>query len=111
MRRWQKCWRWSTKNVGAGRLEDAQRSGARVALHRKWALDEPWRVGAKIGTAVIPTLVFTIVIAEILQDKIYLDTSRARRELGWYPKMPLETGLARTVEYFRTSILVPTGKP
>ena len=43
--------------------------------------------------------------------KIYLDASRARRELGWYPKMPLETGLARTVEYFRTSILVPAGKP
>ncbi|MCW5880053.1 MAG: NAD-dependent epimerase/dehydratase family protein [Anaerolineae bacterium] len=43
--------------------------------------------------------------------KIYLDASRARRELGWYPKMSLETGLARTVEYFRTSILAPAGEP
>lgn len=44
----------------------------RVALHRKLALHEPWRVGARIGTAVVPTLVFTIVIAEILQDRFDL---------------------------------------
>jgi Kef-type K+ transport system membrane component KefB len=46
---------------------------ARVALHRKLALNEPWRIGARIGTAVIPTLVFTIVIAEILQERFGLD--------------------------------------
>lgn len=44
----------------------------RVAWHRKLALNEPWRVGARIGTAVIPTLVFTIVIAEILQERFGL---------------------------------------
>lgn len=41
---------------------------ARVALHRRLALGESWRTGGRIGTAVLPTLVFTIVIAEILQD-------------------------------------------
>lgn len=44
----------------------------RVAWHRKLALKEPWSVGARIGTAVIPTLVFTIVIAEILQERFAL---------------------------------------
>lgn len=45
---------------------------ARVALHRRLALGEPWHVGVRIGTAVIPTLVFTIVIAEILQERFQL---------------------------------------
>lgn len=45
----------------------------RVAWHRKLALDEPWKVGARIGTAVIPTLVFTIVIAEILRNRFELE--------------------------------------
>ena len=30
----------------------------------------------------------------------YLDASRARRELGWQPEIPLEEGLERTVDYF-----------
>jgi dTDP-glucose 4,6-dehydratase len=29
------------------------------------------------------------------------DISKARRVLGWEPKVPLEEGLARTIEYFR----------
>ena len=29
------------------------------------------------------------------------DISRARALLGWEPRVPLEVGLARTVEYFR----------
>jgi Kef-type K+ transport system membrane component KefB len=44
----------------------------RVAWHCRVALNEPWRVGARIGTAVVPTLVFTIVIAEILQERFSL---------------------------------------
>lgn len=44
----------------------------RVAWHRKVALNEPWKVGVRIGTAVVPTLVFTIVIAEILQERFAL---------------------------------------
>ena len=46
---------------------------AHVAFHRRLALGEPWRIGARIGTAVIPTLVFTIVIAEILEDDFGLE--------------------------------------
>lgn len=32
------------------------------------------------------------------------DISKARKVLGWEPMVPLEKGLARTVEYFRTRI-------
>jgi len=33
--------------------------------------------------------------------KIYLDASKAQRELGWQPTTELEEGLKNTVEYFR----------
>ncbi|HLE15328.1 MAG TPA: NAD-dependent epimerase/dehydratase family protein [Anaerolineales bacterium] len=33
--------------------------------------------------------------------RIYLDASKARRELGWEPTITLEEGLERTVEYFK----------
>ncbi len=33
--------------------------------------------------------------------RIYLDTTRIRQELNWVPKVPLEEGLARTVQFFR----------
>ena len=33
--------------------------------------------------------------------KIYLAAERARASLGWQPEIPLEEGLARTVEHFR----------
>ena len=35
--------------------------------------------------------------------KIYLNAEKARRELGWEPLVPLEEGLIRTVEYFRSA--------
>ncbi len=38
-------------------------------------------------------------------SKIYLDASKARQELGWQPTMPLEDGIRKTVEYFRTHLL------
>lgn len=44
----------------------------RIALHRRFVLDEPWSDGARIGIAVVPTLVFTIVIAEILRKHFQL---------------------------------------
>ena len=34
---------------------------------------------------------------------IYLDASKARKDLGWAPTSTLEDGLRETVEYFRTS--------
>jgi Kef-type K+ transport system membrane component KefB len=44
----------------------------RVALHRRMALRERLRVSSRIGIAVVPTLVFTVVIAEILEEKFAL---------------------------------------
>lgn len=44
----------------------------RVASHRRLVLRESWREGARIGIAVLPTLVFTIVIAEILLERFAL---------------------------------------
>ncbi len=43
-----------------------------VALHRRLALGEPVRTGARIGLAISPTLIFTVVIAEILHDRFGL---------------------------------------
>jgi dTDP-glucose 4,6-dehydratase len=31
------------------------------------------------------------------------DIAKARSVLGWEPKVPLEEGLPRTIEYFRTA--------
>lgn len=35
--------------------------------------------------------------------KIYLDISKAKRELGWEPKVSLEEGLKRSVDWFRAN--------
>ncbi len=45
---------------------------ARVAAHWHWVLKHPWATGARVGTAILPTLVFTIVLAEILRDRFQL---------------------------------------
>ncbi|MBI4501926.1 MAG: cation:proton antiporter [Gemmatimonadetes bacterium] len=39
-----------------------------VALHRRMALGEPLREGARIGVSMLPTLVFGLVIVNILQE-------------------------------------------
>lgn len=39
--------------------------------------------------------------------KIYLDTNRAKSELGWSPQVPLEQGLTQTVDYFRGRAAAP----
>jgi Kef-type K+ transport system membrane component KefB len=39
-----------------------------VAIHRRLALDEPLADGARVGVSLAPTLVFTLVIAELLRD-------------------------------------------
>jgi UDP-glucose 4-epimerase len=36
--------------------------------------------------------------------RIYLDASKARRELGWEPRIELEAGLRETVQYFREQL-------
>jgi Kef-type K+ transport system membrane component KefB len=42
---------------------------ALVAVHRRLALREPLAHGARVGLSMLPTLVFTLVIAEILRDQ------------------------------------------
>lgn len=42
---------------------------ALVAAHRRLAMQEPVMRGIRIGVAMLPTLVFTLVIAEILRDQ------------------------------------------
>jgi Kef-type K+ transport system membrane component KefB len=41
---------------------------ALVAVHRRAALGESWRRATRIGISMLPTLVFTLVIAQILRD-------------------------------------------
>ena len=36
--------------------------------------------------------------------RIALDNSRAARDLGWQPRVPLEEGLTLTVDYFRERV-------
>jgi Kef-type K+ transport system membrane component KefB len=40
-----------------------------VAVHRRYSLGESLKSGARIGLSIAPTLVFTLVIAEILRDR------------------------------------------
>ncbi len=40
-----------------------------IALHRRWALKEPFKASRRIGSALVPTLVFTLVIVSILHER------------------------------------------
>jgi Kef-type K+ transport system membrane component KefB len=46
-----------------------------VAVHRRHSLGETLRSGARIGISIAPTLVFTLVIAEILRDRFGVPTA------------------------------------
>lgn len=48
---------------------------ALVAVHRRVALKEAFPKGVRIGIAMLPTLVFTLVIAEILRDQFAVQRS------------------------------------
>ena len=39
---------------------------------------------------------------DFADDHYALDITRARSLLGWEPRVPLEEGLTRTIEYFRS---------
>jgi Kef-type K+ transport system membrane component KefB len=41
---------------------------ALVALHRRWRLGEPIERGARVGLSLVPTLVFAMVLVEILNE-------------------------------------------
>jgi hypothetical protein len=43
-----------------------------VAAHRRIVLDEAFSRGARVGISMVPTLVFTIVLADILRDRFAL---------------------------------------
>lgn len=43
-----------------------------VVLHRRLLLHEPARQGMRVGVAILPTLVFSLVIAEILRERFGL---------------------------------------
>ena len=73
----------------------------------------PFNIATGIGTS--PNKIFELIsdmtdysIPAIYEPprpgdihKIYLDISEAKRELEWNPKVPLEEGLKRTVDWFR----------
>ena len=46
-----------------------------IALHRRIRLGEPWESGLRVGTSVLPTLVFTLVRAEILRERFEVPAS------------------------------------
>jgi UDP-glucose 4-epimerase len=75
-------------------------------------LPQPLHVGSGIGTSVneIAERLQVLTGATTAPDhgpaipgevyRIYLDVSRIREVLGWQPRVPLEEGLRRTVEWF-----------
>jgi Kef-type K+ transport system membrane component KefB len=44
-----------------------------VAIHRRISLGEPLKDGARVGLSLVPTLVFTLVLAEILRERYQLE--------------------------------------
>ena len=43
-----------------------------IALHRRWRLGEPLRRSRSVAISLLPTLVFTLVLAEILRDRFHI---------------------------------------
>ncbi|MBN1670965.1 MAG: NAD-dependent epimerase/dehydratase family protein [Kiritimatiellae bacterium] len=39
-----------------------------------------------------------------IKTKLCLDSSKAERELGWRPKVPLDEGIAKTLEWYRQNV-------
>ena len=48
-----------------------------IALHRRFVLGEKFRMSRRVGAAMVPTLVFTLVIVGILQRRFGLDEAIA----------------------------------
>jgi hypothetical protein len=48
-----------------------------IALHRRLALKENFAVSRRVASAMVPTLVFTLVIAAILQDRFAMPGTMA----------------------------------
>ena len=45
---------------------------ALVCLHRRWRLGESWRQGLRVAVPMLPTLVFSLVIAQVLRERFGL---------------------------------------
>ena len=45
-----------------------------VTAHRRYALGEDWKQGWRVGVSLLPTLVFTLVLAEILRNDPRFET-------------------------------------
>ncbi len=63
---------FSAKAIGAGvglLLLCVPLRLALVLLHRARAFNQPWRAGLPVAIALTPTLVFSLVLAEILRDR------------------------------------------
>ncbi|MEI8033327.1 MAG: SDR family NAD(P)-dependent oxidoreductase [Chlorobiaceae bacterium] len=43
--------------------------------------------------------VLTLQALELLSSRVVVDTSKARQQLGWTPRIPLEEGFVRTLEW------------
>ncbi|TFH33383.1 MAG: NAD-dependent epimerase/dehydratase family protein, partial [Deltaproteobacteria bacterium] len=54
------------------------------------------KVGRPVSVNYLPKGAFDV-------SRIYLDIARARNELGWEPRIPLEDGLRRTWEFVKNS--------
>ena len=46
-----------------------------TALHRRITLKQPWTEGARVGSSLMPTLVFGLVIAGLLREKFQIDAN------------------------------------
>jgi Kef-type K+ transport system membrane component KefB len=55
--------------VGLGCLAVVPLRVGLIALHRRLALSEPFADGTRVAVALTPTLVFTLVIAELLRER------------------------------------------
>ncbi|NUT50576.1 MAG: NAD-dependent epimerase/dehydratase family protein [Saccharothrix sp.] len=73
-------------NIGTGRQTSDKELHSLIAL-AAGAPDEPEYAPARLGDLRASAL----------------DAAKARRELGWVPEVDVKTGVARTVEYFRSA--------
>jgi Kef-type K+ transport system membrane component KefB len=46
-----------------------------IVLHRRWLLKEPPKQSLRVATSLLPTLVFSLVLAEILRERFALPTA------------------------------------
>jgi UDP-glucose 4-epimerase len=72
-----------------------------IGWGRPTSINEIFTSLAKITNYALPVAYGPAKVGETRH--IYLDASKANKELGWSPTLSLEEGLRETVEYFKTS--------